>query len=102
MANSERRELLAQGQIIQRKAALRAKRRFQGANNHPEPFEHSVNTTRTRRRMATESMRTSNQKGQPSRPSSCAIDIHEICDGIKTVMEGGEQAFKLRRDKYGF
>lgn len=31
-----------------------------------------------------------------------AIDIPEIRDSIKTVMEGGEKAFKLRLDKYGF
>lgn len=31
-----------------------------------------------------------------------AIDIPEICDAIKTVMEGGEKAFKLRLEKYGF
>ncbi|MEW8558929.1 MAG: TrlF family AAA-like ATPase [Candidatus Thiodiazotropha sp.] len=31
-----------------------------------------------------------------------AIDIPKIRDSIKTVMEGGEKAFKLRLDKYGF
>lgn len=31
-----------------------------------------------------------------------AIDIPEICEAIKQVMEGGENAFKLRKDKYGF
>ena len=31
-----------------------------------------------------------------------AIDIPQICTAIKKVMEGGETAFKLRRDKYGF
>ena len=31
-----------------------------------------------------------------------AIDIPEICEAIKRVMEGGEIAFKLRSDKYGF
>ena len=31
-----------------------------------------------------------------------AIDIPEIRDTIKTVMEGGEKAFKLRLEKYGF
>jgi type III restriction enzyme len=31
-----------------------------------------------------------------------AIDIPSIRDTIKTVMEGGEKAFKLRLDKYGF
>lgn len=31
-----------------------------------------------------------------------AIDIVEIRDAIKQVMEGGEAAFKLRSDKYGF
>ena len=31
-----------------------------------------------------------------------AIDIPDICNAIKAVMEGGEAAFKLRRDKYGF
>jgi len=34
--------------------------------------------------------------------SEGAIDVPQICDGIKNVMEGGEHAFKLRRDKYGF
>ncbi|WLC16296.1 TrlF family AAA-like ATPase [Bradyrhizobium diazoefficiens] len=31
-----------------------------------------------------------------------AIDIPAICEAIKRVMEGGENAFKLRKDKYGF
>ncbi|MDF2435294.1 MAG: hypothetical protein JWP44_4925, partial [Mucilaginibacter sp.] len=31
-----------------------------------------------------------------------AIDIPSIRETIKTVMEGGEKAFKLRLDKYGF
>jgi ABC-type lipoprotein export system ATPase subunit len=31
-----------------------------------------------------------------------AIDIPEVRDEITLVMEGGEKAFKLRRDKYGF
>jgi chromosome segregation protein len=31
-----------------------------------------------------------------------AIDMPIICDAIKQVMEGGEAAFKLRKDKYGF
>src|SRR5262249_55491372 len=31
-----------------------------------------------------------------------AIDVPEVRDEITTVMEGGEQAFKLRRDTYGF
>lgn len=31
-----------------------------------------------------------------------AIDVPEIRDTIKIVMEGGEKAFKLRLDKYGF
>lgn len=31
-----------------------------------------------------------------------AIDIPKICDSIKSVMEGGEKAFKLRLEKYGF
>lgn len=31
-----------------------------------------------------------------------AIDIPEISDSIQTIMEGGEKAFKLRLDKYGF
>jgi chromosome segregation protein len=34
--------------------------------------------------------------------STGAIDIPEICEAIKQVMEGGESAFKLRKDKYGF
>ena len=31
-----------------------------------------------------------------------AIDVPEICTAIKQVMEGGEAAFKLRKEKYGF
>jgi type III restriction enzyme len=31
-----------------------------------------------------------------------AIDMPEIRDAITHVMEGGEKAFKLRQDKYGF
>jgi chromosome segregation protein len=31
-----------------------------------------------------------------------AIDMPVICTAIKQVMEGGEAAFKLRKDKYGF
>ena len=31
-----------------------------------------------------------------------AIDIPDIRDAIKSVMEGGDKAFKLRLDKYGF
>jgi chromosome segregation protein len=31
-----------------------------------------------------------------------AIDILEIRDDITTVMEGGEKAFKMRKEKYGF
>jgi hypothetical protein len=31
-----------------------------------------------------------------------AIDVPKICTAIKQVMEGGEAAFKLRKDKYGF
>ena len=31
-----------------------------------------------------------------------AIDVPDICNSIKIIMEGGELAFKLRRDKYGF
>lgn len=31
-----------------------------------------------------------------------AIDMPAICTAVKQVMEGGEAAFKLRRDKYGF
>jgi type III restriction enzyme len=31
-----------------------------------------------------------------------AIDIPAIRDAIKQVMEGGEAAFKLRKEKYGF
>lgn len=31
-----------------------------------------------------------------------AIDITEIRDEITKVMEGGEEAFKLRKEKYGF
>ena len=31
-----------------------------------------------------------------------AIDIHAIRDAIKRIMEGGEAAFHLRKEKYGF
>jgi type III restriction enzyme len=31
-----------------------------------------------------------------------AIDVPEVRDAIKRVMEGGEAAFKLRKEKYGF
>lgn len=31
-----------------------------------------------------------------------AIDMPEVCDAIKKIMEGGEAAFKLRKEKYGF
>ncbi|MBB1046522.1 TrlF family AAA-like ATPase [Dietzia cercidiphylli] len=34
--------------------------------------------------------------------SSGAIDQPEIRDAITTVMEGGEKAFRLRKEKYGF
>ena len=31
-----------------------------------------------------------------------SIDSNEIRDEITSVMEGGERAFKLRKEKYGF
>ncbi|MCL1856728.1 MAG: hypothetical protein FWF84_03685, partial [Kiritimatiellaeota bacterium] len=31
-----------------------------------------------------------------------AIDIPAVRDELTTVMEGGELAFKLRKEKYGF
>jgi chromosome segregation protein len=31
-----------------------------------------------------------------------AIDVPDIREAIKRVMEGGEAAFKLRKEKYGF
>lgn len=31
-----------------------------------------------------------------------AIDVTEVRDAIKAIMEGGEAAFRLRREKYGF
>lgn len=31
-----------------------------------------------------------------------AIDVAEVREAIKEIMEGGEEAFKLRRQKYGF
>jgi chromosome segregation protein len=34
--------------------------------------------------------------------SEGAIDIPKIREIIKSIMEGGEKAFKLRLDKYGF
>jgi type III restriction enzyme len=31
-----------------------------------------------------------------------AIDVEDARDAIKQIMEGGEAAFRLRREKYGF
>ena len=31
-----------------------------------------------------------------------AIDVDDVRDAIKQIMEGGEAAFNLRREKYGF
>ena len=31
-----------------------------------------------------------------------AIDIPKVRDAIKRIMEGGETAFNLRKEKYGF
>lgn len=31
-----------------------------------------------------------------------AIDVPDVRDAIKNIMEGGEEAFNLRREKYGF
>lgn len=31
-----------------------------------------------------------------------AIDVPEVCDAVKRIMEGGEAAFNLRKEKYGF
>lgn len=31
-----------------------------------------------------------------------AIDVPSVRDAIKRIMEGGEAAFNLRREKYGF
>jgi len=31
-----------------------------------------------------------------------AIDVPQVCAAIKQIMEGGELAFKMRREKYGF
>jgi chromosome segregation protein len=31
-----------------------------------------------------------------------AIDVPEVRDAIKRIMEGGEAAFNLRKEKYGF
>lgn len=44
-------------------------------------------------------------RGEQSRgeiKSQGAIDLAEIRSGITRVMEGGEKAFKLRKEKYGF
>ena len=30
------------------------------------------------------------------------IDVPEVRDAIKRIMEGGEAAFNLRKEKYGF
>ena len=31
-----------------------------------------------------------------------AIDVDDVRDAIKNIMEGGEEAFNLRKEKYGF
>jgi len=31
-----------------------------------------------------------------------AIDMPDVREAIKKIMEGGEAAFRLRREKYGF
>jgi len=31
-----------------------------------------------------------------------AIDVPAVRDAIKAIMEGGEAAFNLRKEKYGF
>ena len=31
-----------------------------------------------------------------------AIDVPDVRDAIKSIMEGGEAAFNLRKEKYGF
>ena len=31
-----------------------------------------------------------------------AIDVDSVRDAIKKIMEGGEAAFNLRKEKYGF
>jgi hypothetical protein len=38
--------------------------------------------------------------GRGRSPGS-AIDVHEVREAIKGIMEGGEAAFKLRRERYG-
>jgi chromosome segregation protein len=45
------------------------------------------------------------QPGQTARvhiANEGAIDNPKICDVITTVMEGGEEAFRLRKERYGF
>ena len=31
-----------------------------------------------------------------------ALDSPHVCDAIKNVMQGGERAFRLRQENYGF
>ncbi len=46
--------------------------------------------------------RTTGDRSKADKPLVGAIDVDHIRETIKKVMEGGERAFKLRRDKYGF
>ena len=40
--------------------------------------------------------------GSAEGATNWAIDVRDIRDVITQVMEGGEKAFTLRRQKYGF
>ncbi len=46
--------------------------------------------------------RTSGDQSRGTIQGVGAIDVPDVRDAIKQIMEGGENAFKLRREKYGF
>jgi type III restriction enzyme len=46
--------------------------------------------------------RTTSDQSQGHIRETGAIDVPVMCGAIKQVMEGGEAAFKLRKEKYGF
>ena len=45
-------------------------------------------------------LETEGEKGSKMKARG-SIDIPEICEGIKETLEGGEEAFTRRREKYG-
>ena len=46
--------------------------------------------------------RTSGDQSRGTIAGEGAIDVHEVRDAAKAIMEGGEAAFNLRKEKYGF